>query len=343
MYASENLDDYVRRLRQGLLRLIPAESMTVNWLDRQQRTITWVVEPAQDLFPGAQETFLHHLHDHPFIAYEAEFRARGACRWSDFVTQPQLHDTGLYQEFFRHVEVDYQLGSQLLAPGCSVLAIMFQRTQADFSERDRLVLTLLRPHLIRAYQNAEAFERLGALEALTDEWVHETARGVVVLSTDGRILRMNRPALRLMREYCGEPSGATGRLPEPLPAWLREHHSPLGAGNRAPHPRAPLVVDGPNGRLLVRTIARSQGRLLLLDEAKTVVSPGEPPWGLTRREAEVMRWVMDGKTNPEIGLILAASRRTVGKHLERILDKLGVPTRSAAAVKAAQHPFFQSG
>lgn len=55
--------------------------------------------------------------------------------------------------------------------------------------------------------------------------------------------------------------------------------------------------------------------------------------GLTRREAEVLTWVADGKTNAEIGLILGTSPRTVQKHLEHIFEKLGVATRTAAAVR----------
>jgi DNA-binding CsgD family transcriptional regulator len=56
--------------------------------------------------------------------------------------------------------------------------------------------------------------------------------------------------------------------------------------------------------------------------------------GLTRRETEVLTWVADGKTNAEIGVILGTSPRTVQKHLEHIFEKLGVETRTAAAVRA---------
>lgn len=56
--------------------------------------------------------------------------------------------------------------------------------------------------------------------------------------------------------------------------------------------------------------------------------------GLTRREVEVLTWVTDGKTNTEIGVILGTSPRTVQKHLEHVFEKLGVVTRTAAAVRA---------
>lgn len=55
--------------------------------------------------------------------------------------------------------------------------------------------------------------------------------------------------------------------------------------------------------------------------------------GLTRREVEVLTLVADGKTNAEIGMILGTSSRTIQKHLEHIFEKLGVETRTAAAVR----------
>lgn len=52
---------------------------------------------------------------------------------------------------------------------------------------------------------------------------------------------------------------------------------------------------------------------------------------LTMREAEVLYWVIKGKTNKDIGDILGTSPRTVHKHLEHVFEKLGVETRTAAA------------
>jgi len=49
-----------------------------------------------------------------------------------------------------------------------------------------------------------------------------------------------------------------------------------------------------------------------------------------------------GKTNPEIAVILQLSARTVEKHMERILEKIGVENRTAAAVVAAQADSIQA-
>ena len=58
--------------------------------------------------------------------------------------------------------------------------------------------------------------------------------------------------------------------------------------------------------------------------------------GLTPREAQVLFWIAQGKTNAEIGLILEAASATVKKHVERILEKLEVENRQSAALRALE-------
>ena len=58
--------------------------------------------------------------------------------------------------------------------------------------------------------------------------------------------------------------------------------------------------------------------------------------GLTPREAEVLLWVAQGKTNAEIGLILESATATVKKHVERVLEKLEAENRQAAALQAIE-------
>lgn len=55
---------------------------------------------------------------------------------------------------------------------------------------------------------------------------------------------------------------------------------------------------------------------------------------LTPRQAEVMHWIAEGKTNSEIGIILDCSFNTVKTHLKEIFQRLGVHSRTAAAACA---------
>lgn len=96
-------------------------------------------------------------------------------------------------------------------------------------------------------------------------------------------------------------------------------------------PRSPLVIERKGKQVEFRLITDSQRTMLLVDERKNLADPRDLlHLGLTRREAEVLVWVVEGKTNLEIATILTMSPRTVQKHVEHVMAKLGVETRTAA-------------
>jgi DNA-binding CsgD family transcriptional regulator len=57
---------------------------------------------------------------------------------------------------------------------------------------------------------------------------------------------------------------------------------------------------------------------------------------LTPREAEVLFWISEGKSNHDIGVILGAKTGTICKHVEHIFGQLNVENRTAAAVVALE-------
>ncbi len=77
----------------------------------------------------------------------------------------------------------------------------------------------------------------------------------------------------------------------------------------------------------------------------TVPSAGETPtdatsadrWGMTARELEVLRLLVEGRSDREIAAALVISHRTVNAHVARILGKFGVDARAAAAALAVRH------
>jgi DNA-binding CsgD family transcriptional regulator len=66
------------------------------------------------------------------------------------------------------------------------------------------------------------------------------------------------------------------------------------------------------------------------------ISP-EPAAGLTSRELEVLHLLVEGLADKEIAEALGMSRRTASKHVEMILAKFDVPSRTAAATYATRH------
>jgi DNA-binding CsgD family transcriptional regulator len=82
-------------------------------------------------------------------------------------------------------------------------------------------------------------------------------------------------------------------------------------------------------------LVRADALAARLDSARTA-SPGYPA-GLSAREAEVLRLVAEGLSNPQIGERLFLSPRTVEHHLHAIFNKTGVSSRAAAARWATEN------
>jgi DNA-binding CsgD family transcriptional regulator len=85
------------------------------------------------------------------------------------------------------------------------------------------------------------------------------------------------------------------------------------------------LVNGPDGRRYL-TVLTERGETSSQRRRRFAAR-----YGLSPREAEVLELVSTGKTNYEIGRIMDRSPLTVNKHFERVLDALGVKTRTAAA------------
>jgi DNA-binding CsgD family transcriptional regulator len=79
----------------------------------------------------------------------------------------------------------------------------------------------------------------------------------------------------------------------------------------------------------------------LSDETAPVKTAGPAAIGvafaLSSRERDVLRLLVEGRTNPEIARTLAISHKTVRNHVTSILSKLGVESRTAAATFAIRH------
>jgi DNA-binding CsgD family transcriptional regulator len=163
---------------------------------------------------------------------------------------------------------------------------------------------------------------------------------VIVLTDKGRVQSMTERARQWVKDYFGKAcSHQAHHLPENLQGWVTHQELQLAQEDKVPSPRQPLVVEHEGKRLVVRFVGdRVEGRyLLLLEEQRTAFSVSSlEPLSLTRRETEVLFWVAQGKTNPEIGTILGVSARTVQTHLEHVYRKLGVETRTAATMQALE-------
>jgi DNA-binding CsgD family transcriptional regulator len=164
----------------------------------------------------------------------------------------------------------------------------------------------------------------------------ELGRGVIVLDHSGRVRRQNARAEELLAGCFGRTDD--DRCPLPLLLWIWTRHQLLRADAADPQ-RLPvaLMLECAGRRVEFRLQARNGWILLVVDERRSAPNPSAlRRLGLTPREAEVLAWVAEGKTNREVATILSMGPRTVQKHMEHVLAKLGAETRTAAARIALQ-------
>lgn len=93
-----------------------------------------------------------------------------------------------------------------------------------------------------------------------------------------------------------------------------------------------LDLNGEDEEALSHVAMALHQRVRRLAAAAIVGVP--PPAKLTAREIECLHWVLEGKTNWEIGVVTGVTARTVQFHLGNAARKLGVVNRVQAAVSA---------
>jgi len=104
-----------------------------------------------------------------------------------------------------------------------------------------------------------------------------------------------------------------------------------------------LLKDTQSDELRRAIKAASQGQVQLSPQAaarlmREVRTPEiAPPDALTERENDVLKLLAQGKANKEIARDLIIGEKTVKTHVSNILLKLGVQSRTQAALYAAQN------
>ncbi|SFM87472.1 response regulator transcription factor [Variovorax sp. OV329] len=192
------------------------------------------------------------------------------------------------------------------------------------------VLARMNVHLQGARMARQQARQAGQARNALDAFGYASA---TVRWPEGRISWQTALARELLARYFGTQAPET---PAPLLEWLRRHLP--DAQQRQIEP-PPLVIELGRQRLTLR-LHQQTGHdddgdewLIIMREASdtAVIEAMSLSLKLTPREAQVLYWVVKGKTNRDIGEIIGSSPATAKKHLERVYVKLGVETRTAAA------------
>lgn len=202
---------------------------------------------------------------------------------------------------------------------------MSGRLFSDFGPRERELCKFIQPRLARATATLARHERATRVADALRAFFGRNDAAYFLATADARILEISEPARRWLS------AAVPGGLTEPgrLPAACAELRSALA---RRPGERnARIFVTVPAGTLQAFVLHLPAGGISAVILQQNIPTSATAP-KLTRREAEILGWLGEGKTNVEIAALLGISPRTVEKHCENLFAKLGVENRFGAAL-----------
>jgi DNA-binding NarL/FixJ family response regulator len=170
---------------------------------------------------------------------------------------------------------------------------------------------------------------------------------IALRPADGRVLWQTPLARDLMKRHFGAGAagapiaGAASSVAAPLHApaslcdWVRARVTREGAPAGEGGDTWTCVNGTQRLHCSLHPASAEDEWLLVLTESSNgaAIEALSLQFRLTAREAEVLYWVAQGKTNRDIGDILGTRPKTITKHLEHVFEKLGVETRTAAAAR----------
>ena len=345
LYTLHNLDTFGVEALTILNQLVPSDIPHLHVTPVRTRQVLHTFLPDFPGYTPELEQVIHqHFGEHPILHHMPQ-TLDGVYKVSDFISQKKLQCLeGFYQQFLRPFGLEDQMvfflpnansgsWSEFSQTDATLVGFALHRPQRNFTERDRLILNLLRPHLFQAYGNAQHYQQLQ--QDLSQLQQSLNSLGLVILNTEGQVQFVTPQAVVWLEAYFAKPTG-TLQLPDHLWAWVK-HQVTIAQNPDSPKVCLPLRVEQVGKQLVIRLVveSRDQYLLLLAEQTRSGLNSLEL-LGLSQRETEVLFWMMQGNDNKAIAAQLSVGKSTVGKHLESIYRKLGVQSRTEAIAQVLE-------
>jgi DNA-binding CsgD family transcriptional regulator len=322
-YGFEDVAQYRHGILEIISRAVPCDRVGYNEITPDETFAITVPEFDRSLAPKLAAL----IYENPLIERFERTRDGRPYRISDLIDQPTFHGLALYQDFYRHIGVEWQVAFTLPARAPLIVGIALTRTRIDFTDREVQLLALARPHLMQAYRHAELWSTRKAMLAALEQGLDTLGQHVVVLDPHGRVEFATDGARHLLADTVASRLG----LPAAVRTWITEHRDPRAATQ-------PLLLHTSQGTVLVRLLPnkRTDRREVLLLESGTeeLSVMALRSLGLSARQAETLRSAALGHTTSQTAARMGIAPRTVEKHLQHVYAQLGVRSLAQAAATA---------
>jgi len=154
--AARDVASFARAGVERLPRLVASEFTTLSicHLASGRREVYGL--PAGTLSADERAAFDRHFHQHPLVRFHGYQGGGVAQRISDSVPFAEFRKSALYNEYYRRVRIDHALALPIYVRDGLLVSFVLNRARRDFSDRERALLDLLRPHLAKLYRSTSA-------------------------------------------------------------------------------------------------------------------------------------------------------------------------------------------
>lgn len=333
----------------ALPELVASEITTLSVCDLRSGHRSVIGSPDSRLGDEERACFDRHFGEHPLVRFHAYQQGRGIHRISDSLRFSQFRNTALYSEYYQRIGIDHVVALPIQVDDHTLISFVLNRSRRDFSDRECAALDLVREPLAQMYRRARSMEQAQAALADLNTLFERCGSAWMRLGRGRELQAASTQALTWVAAHTGAAPRVGQPLAPVLDRWVSQALVPMnGAAPGAKPAAAPpeLLLTRAGDRLRLQLLPRvahgsigsisDEGSVFVLLEQRLspVHAARFDDLPLSARETEVMHWLAAAKTDREIAALLGLSHRTVQKHLERIYEKLGVETRTAAVMRA---------
>ncbi|HTV26303.1 MAG TPA: helix-turn-helix transcriptional regulator [Xanthobacteraceae bacterium] len=337
---SADCESFVRAALEQLTGVVASDLTTLSICDLARGSRRVISRKTETLSTADRTAFDLHFREHPLVRFHGSHPGGPTQRISDCVSAKAFRNSALHADYYRRIGINHVMALPLWIDQENVISIVFNRGRADFKDGERAVLDAVRRPLAAMYRNLVACEEAGIGLKRVSRLASDGGWLLMQVGTSGRILDAPPEALRLLQKFFPRNSTEGGaRIPEALSEWLSRSRNwglvrpAIDGGEKFTSARLGVKLTV---HFVPDTHCPSCGYLLMKSERLQQRAVDLQRLPVTEREREILALVAIGKTNAEIASVLTISPRTVQKHLEHIFQKLGVETRTAAAIRALE-------
>jgi DNA-binding CsgD family transcriptional regulator len=127
--------------------------------------------PAGMLSAEDRAAFDRHFNEHPLVRYHGYEGGRRSQRISDSLPLDRFRRSALFNDYYRRIRIDHAMALPVYVRGGLLVSFVLNRTRRDFSDRERLLLDLLRPNLARLYARVRTLDGLTSREREVLRWI----------------------------------------------------------------------------------------------------------------------------------------------------------------------------